>query len=170
LAARLVSKDAGMTRGFILARYSFYLGAVALSLWFGVGKLAVLYWFVPLFTWLILIFRVRSIAEHSAVKTNGRFYGTRTTLASFLDQIFIAPKNVNYHLEHHLYPSVPFYRLPKLHALLALNPEFQSAHITRTYFGVLRECVEGPPAKSSGAANPQLATLSLRTSAGGFSS
>ncbi|MCB0279431.1 MAG: fatty acid desaturase [Calditrichaeota bacterium] len=22
------------------------------------------------------------------------------------------PNNINYHIEHHLYPSVPFYRLP----------------------------------------------------------
>ncbi|MBM2841879.1 MAG: fatty acid desaturase, partial [Bacteroidetes bacterium] len=26
--------------------------------------------------------------------------------------------NINYHLEHHLYPGVPWYNLPKLHRLL----------------------------------------------------
>ena len=28
------------------------------------------------------------------------------------------PHSVNYHLEHHLYPAVPHYRLAELHALL----------------------------------------------------
>jgi fatty acid desaturase len=31
---------------------------------------------------------------------------------------FFAPKQVNYHLEHHLYPSIPFYYLPRVHAVL----------------------------------------------------
>jgi fatty acid desaturase len=26
--------------------------------------------------------------------------------------------NINYHLEHHLFPGVPWYNLPKVHALL----------------------------------------------------
>ena len=28
------------------------------------------------------------------------------------------PHHVNYHLEHHLYPAVPHYHLPRLHRLL----------------------------------------------------
>ena len=26
--------------------------------------------------------------------------------------------NMNYHIEHHIYPTVPFYNLPKLHKLI----------------------------------------------------
>ena len=26
--------------------------------------------------------------------------------------------NMNYHIEHHMFPMVPFYALPKLHALI----------------------------------------------------
>ena len=27
--------------------------------------------------------------------------------------------NMNYHIEHHMFPMVPFYALPELHALIA---------------------------------------------------
>jgi len=59
-----------------------------------------------------------------------------------LEHLFVAPKNVNYHIEHHFYPSVPFYRLPELHRVLMSKAEFKdSVHVTRSYFGVLRECL-----------------------------
>ena len=43
---------------------------------------------------------------------------TRTTHASWLERLFIAPNRVNYHLEHHLLMTVPYFRLPRLHRLL----------------------------------------------------
>jgi fatty acid desaturase len=61
----------------------------------------------------------------------------------------VAPKNVNYHLEHHFYPSVPFYRLPQLHRTLMSKSEFkESVHITKSYLGVLRECIRGAESDS----------------------
>ncbi|MGO9453724.1 MAG: fatty acid desaturase family protein [Candidatus Binataceae bacterium] len=166
LIGRLMSGDTGVSKGFIIGRYCFYLSVTVLLIWFGATKLALLYWFVPLFTWLIMIFRIRSIAEHSAIESANQFYAqTRSTMASALDRIFIAPKNVHYHLEHHLYPSVPFYRLPKLHALLASKPEFRGAHITETYFGVLRECVEGAAANSAEGESTTLAAFTMRPDA-----
>jgi fatty acid desaturase len=102
-----------------------------------------LYWVIPLFTWLVMIMRIRSIAEHSALENGDAAYAqTRTTRAALLERIFLAPKNVNYHIEHHFFPSVPFHRLPKLHALLLTKPGFsEGAHQTDTYWGVLRESV-----------------------------
>ena len=34
-------------------------------------------------------------------------------------------KNVGYHIEHHLYPGVPYYNLPKLHKLLMGNQSYK---------------------------------------------
>ena len=143
LARTLLSKDTGVSTGFLIARYGFYIAVAAAFVWFGAFKLLLLYWFVPLFTWLILIFRIRSIAEHSAIDHRSPAYSqTRSTRASLLEHLFVAPKNVNYHIEHHFYPSVPFYRLPALHRTLMAKPEFNTGvHITRSYFGVLRECL-----------------------------
>ena len=126
-----------------LARAAF-TAALGVALWrFAGGRALFLYWIVPLMTWMQLAFQVRSIAEHFAISgRRGVYAQSRTVLAGLLDRAFIASKNVGYHLEHHLYPSVPFYRLPELHRLLMAQAEYrQSAHLTRGYWGVLRECV-----------------------------
>ncbi len=160
------SRDVDVQRSFLVARYGFYLLVAGLALWMGAMKVLLLYWFVPLFTCLVFIFRIRSIAEHSGLRIQGSVYAqTRTTLPSMLERILIAPKNVNFHLEHHLYPSVPFYRLPKLHAMLAARPEFRDAHITRTYIGVLRECVSGMQTRSGGKFSAAPARFAFRAGA-----
>jgi fatty acid desaturase len=70
----------------------------------------------------------------------------------------VAPKNVNFHIEHHFYPSVPFYRLPQLHRTLMSKAEFKdSVHVTRSYLGVLRECVRNAESYSTWrGASPEL--------------
>src|SRR5262249_53683329 len=141
LVSKVMSKGGEVSRWFLLTRYGFYLAVAGVILFVGAGKTVLEYWFVPFFTWLIFIFRIRSIAEHSAINgTIPSYAHTRTTLPTMMERMFIAPKNVGYHLEHHLFPGVPFYRLPRLHALLSEQPEFRDAHVTSTYMGVLREC------------------------------
>jgi fatty acid desaturase len=127
---------------FTWARGAFVLLALgvitALELWVPF----LLLWIVPFVTWLQVAFHVRSIAEHSAIPPRPGVFGrTRTTLPTILGRLFLVPKNVGYHLEHHLYPSVPFYRLPALHAALMDIPAYRaSAHVSRGYLEVLREC------------------------------
>ncbi|MDR3418956.1 MAG: fatty acid desaturase family protein [Nevskia sp.] len=66
-----------------------------------------------------LFVRIRSIAEHGMLpRATDMFLNTRTTRATLFDRLFVAPCHVNYHLEHHAMASVPYYRLPRLHALL----------------------------------------------------
>ena len=47
--------------------------------------------------------------------------------------------NLNYHLEHHLFPGVPWYNLPRLHALLADEYRRAGAFAHRSYLGFLWE-------------------------------
>ena len=123
IARSVLSKDTSMGKGVTYLRYGFYLAIALIVVWASAIELLILYWFLPMFTWLIFIFRVRSIAEHSAIQGHYSAYAsTRTTCVSLIERIFVAPKNVNYHIEHHLYPSVPFHRLPQLHALLLSKP------------------------------------------------
>ena len=110
-------------------------------------RLLLLYWIVPLGTWFLVTNLLRIASEHSAIDGSEGFYQlTRTTLPSWLDRIFIVPRNISYHLEHHLYPHIPFYRLPELHHCLMEQESYQQhAHITQTYSGVLQELSNGQP-------------------------
>lgn len=105
-----------------------------------------LLWIVPLLTVFMAVVRLRTIAEHSGLAESEELDATRTVLPSRIEAFLIAPCGVNYHLEHHLYPSVPCYNLPALHRRLMQLPQFRErAHITRGYLslarGVLREVI-----------------------------
>lgn len=134
-------KESKPPRGYTLARVAFYLTALAAVIYFQWFLGFLLFWLIPFGTWFKMIIRIRGIAEHYGL--DDAAYGlTRTTILSWFDKLFVAPNNINYHLEHHLYPSVPFFRLPRLHKKLMENSAYQQqAHVTQTYWGVLRECV-----------------------------
>ena len=84
------------------------------------GTCLVLYWLVPYCTVTQVFFRIRGAIEHGNVPDPENAYQqTRTYFMPAVLRFFFAPKQVHYHLEHHLYPSVPFYNLPRLHAVLS---------------------------------------------------
>ncbi len=81
-------------------------------------------WTLPLLTTLQPILRLRAICEHGAVSdltsplTAARTNRTWGSAGNWIGRFFLFPHHVNYHLEHHLYPAVPHYNLPRLHRLL----------------------------------------------------
>jgi fatty acid desaturase len=98
-----------------------------------------LLWLIPLLTWLMVITRIRNIAEHAVVPdSDDPLRNTRTTEATFIERIFIAPYFVNFHLEHHLVMYVPCYNLPKVHAILMGGPHATRMEVQRGYLAVLK--------------------------------
>jgi fatty acid desaturase len=76
-------------------------------------------WFFFLPSLLAMPFmRAYLIAEHTLCSRDQNFLtNTRTTLTPFLVRLLMW--NMPFHAEHHLFPSVPFHRLPALHALVS---------------------------------------------------
>lgn len=124
------------------ARMIFFAGLLAASIAFGFWKLLLLYWVVPLATVFLAIRYIRNVAEHYAVEHENVLNESRTVIAPFWELWLIAPWGLNYHLEHHLFPSVPCFRLGELHRLLMTRDPFpQVAHVTHGYFsGLLHDC------------------------------
>jgi len=93
-------------------------------------------WVLAYLTPLPLFVRIRSMAEHGCMESStDMFRNTRTTKAGWLARMTVAPARVNYHMEHHLMASVPFYRLPRMHAMLR---ERQAVPVAPGYAEVLR--------------------------------
>lgn len=104
-----------------------------------------LLWLVPLLTWMMVITRIRNIAEHAVVPdSSDPLRNTRTTHANFLARLFIAPYYVNYHLEHHLLFYVPCYNLPKVHRLLRESRHAERMEVQPNYAAVLRLATAKP--------------------------
>jgi fatty acid desaturase len=124
------------------ARLFFFASLLVASISLGFWKLLLLYWIIPLMTVFLAIRYLRNVAEHYAVEHENVLNESRTVLASFWELWLIAPWGLNYHLEHHLFPGVPCFRLAELHRLLMTrDPYPQLAHVTHGYFsGLLRDC------------------------------
>jgi fatty acid desaturase len=128
----------------LAAKLAFYASVAGTLTFFGGWSALLLYWFVPYCTWHIAAQYARLICEHSAVESDEEEYAiTRTTIPTWLESIFILPRNVGYHIEHHWYPSVPFYRLPELHQHLMAREGFRThAVVKRSVFASLGECIK----------------------------
>lgn len=133
------------------ARLVFFAGLLAASIALGFWKLVLLYWIVPLLTVFLAIRYLRNVAEHYAVEHENVLNESRTVLAPFWELWLIAPWGLNYHLEHHLFPSVPCFRLRELHELLMTRQPYpEIAHVTHGYFsGVLVDCASTRPAPAA---------------------
>ena len=93
-------------------------------------------WAVAYLTTFSLFIRVRSMAEHACTEESpDMFRNTRSTRAGFIARWTVAPWNVNLHLEHHVMASVPWFRLPQMHALMRARG---AAPELPTYGDVLR--------------------------------
>lgn len=112
---------------------AFHVGAPVVA--FGLGgpvalaKFLVL-WTLPLATVLQPILRLRAVCEHGAVTDLGSpLTAARTNLVGPLGRLLLFPHHVNYHVEHHLFPAVPHYRLPELHEELKRRGVLQHAEV-----------------------------------------
>jgi fatty acid desaturase len=118
-----------------------FVACAAAGVWWAYPLL----WLVPLFTWQMVITRIRNIAEHAVVPdSSDPLRNTRTTHANFLERLFIAPYYVNYHLEHHLLFYIPCYNLPRVHEILARSPMAGRMETQPNYLAVLRLATAKP--------------------------
>lgn len=92
-----------------------------------------------------LFLRIRAMAEHACTTTTKHpsrrepvFFNTRTTRANLLARLTVAPHAVNYHLEHHLLPTVPLYSLARMHQLLRQRGALEGCHLSSSYREMLR--------------------------------
>lgn len=120
-------------RGVVLSNAALY----GISAAVGHGELFLL-WVAAWATTFSAFLRIRSIAEHACTPDpDDPLRNTRTVLASPLARLLVAPHRVNFHLEHHLLMTVPFFRLPELHRRLVARGALDGSPVARGYVEVL---------------------------------
>jgi fatty acid desaturase len=95
--------------------------------------------------------RIRNLAEHAAVPdllNDDPLMNTRTTIPSWWERLTVAPNSVCYHLEHHLVPSVPKYRLAGFHRALRKRGVLDSADISIGYVQLVRRLIKEPKGRT----------------------
>jgi fatty acid desaturase len=95
----------------------------------------VLYWLLPLLIGQPIL-RFILLAEHTGCTLDRNpFTNTRSTITLFPLQFFLW--NIPFHAEHHLYPSIPFHKLPTAHQRLSQH----FTHVAPGYIKVNRDIV-----------------------------
>jgi fatty acid desaturase len=125
-----LSRFSAIGFGFMALWLTFYI-AVGIQ-----NPAYLLYAFVLPFLLLVPITGLRIYIEHAGT-TAEEFKDARSYISPFYTVLLFGN---NYHLEHHLYPKAPSYKLPKIHRKLAAEgyyDRFQS-HIVRGVFAPLR--------------------------------
>jgi fatty acid desaturase len=91
-------------------------------------------WLYPVLV-LSLLNSMRFIAEHyGAPWDQGQMAGTRTVTSNPVHSFFW--NNINWHIGHHVYPTVPWYNLQKLHTLLEPQIRASGAPVDKSYLAV----------------------------------
>jgi fatty acid desaturase len=95
-------------------------------------------WLYPMLV-VVVIVNVRGWSEHALTEPGSALTQTRTVRSNPVLRFFLC--NLNYHLEHHLFPSVPWYNLPRLHALLADEIRNGGGYFYKSYARFLWDAV-----------------------------
>lgn len=78
------------------------------------------FWLYLAVSWNPLLSNLRFLVEHP-----GETDLTISTTSNTIELLYFAPYNFNYHLEHHLWPSIPSYHLASVHEYLKENTYFE---------------------------------------------
>jgi fatty acid desaturase len=96
-------------------------------------------WIIPMI-FINTLVNIRGMSQHTFLEhQEDTVLGTRSILTNRLTAFFMC--NENYHLEHHLYPAVPWYNLPRLHRALRDELVACGAPFIGSYFAFVREFV-----------------------------
>lgn len=96
-------------------------------------------WLIPMLIINTLV-NIRGMSQHTFLEhQSDPILGTRSILTNPVTAFFMC--NENYHLEHHLYPGVPWYNLPRLHQTLRSDLEARGAPFIHSYCAFVVEFV-----------------------------
>jgi dihydrorhizobitoxine desaturase len=135
-----------------LDRLGFWLfwTALAVGAWYGGWLLGlVLFWVVPYLTSFQILGWYIELSEHTPLirDANTDLYMTRNRKSRTWEKLLTGIHNDNYHLEHHLDPRTPFYRLHRARLIRLRDPGY--AAVDRRFGGLFTRGPEGQPSAMS---------------------
>ena len=96
-------------------------------------------WLIPMM-FIHFMVNIRGMSQHTLLEHETHpVRGSRTILTNPITQFFMC--NENFHLEHHLYPAVPWYNLPAVHDALLPELKKENAPFISSYWQFVLEFI-----------------------------
>jgi fatty acid desaturase len=137
------------------AMFAIYAAAITALVTAGHAAWLLSYWLLPAQVAMVLS-NVRGMAEHLGTDTGSAITKARTITSNPVVAFLMC--NLNYHLEHHLFPGIPWYNLPKAHRLMQSIYARSGVHVQRSY---VRHAFEADSFTSPVEMSPQVRVSSL---------
>ena len=124
----LISESRIMVMGyFLIASFSIYFSTTFF----------LIYWLIPRILGEPFLRLVRMVEHTGKDETADMIHNTRTSFpSSFLKFLYW---NMPYHVEHHLYASVPFHKLPNFHKLIKPHTDEVEPSILSVHLEILKQ-------------------------------
>ena len=105
----------------------FWVVVVPLIMWkMGLLMSYLVIWLVPIFTTCTTLLLWHGFGEHIREKDSDLSQNTFTHKFDVITNLFIYPINSGYHLEHHLYPQLPWHAMVKFRKWAEQNPAYNA--------------------------------------------
>ena len=114
----------------------YWVTIVSLSIWLDVWTLLLLLLLVPLFTLTYFLLKWHGYGEHTGVQGGTEYERTFVHEFNPVTNFFFYPIQSGYHLEHHLFPTIPWYNMKSFRNALAKIEDHEQARSTVTLDGV----------------------------------
>lgn len=114
---RYTARDAAILIGWQIVIFS--------GLTWGIGWWAYpLLWLLPVYVFTYCGDLIRFFLEHAHPVPDSEADDRRliSYSSNWLERAFFSPMNINLHAAHHLWPSIPYYNLPRADALIRSRP------------------------------------------------
>jgi len=128
---RLFGSCCDLYETIIMLAYLFTI--VSAAVWFGFWIQLILFWLVPYVTVFQVLGYFIEVSEHYPLvgQNTVDLYMTRNRFSPWYEAFFTSMHSENFHLIHHLMPSVPSWNLAKAHKILLADPNYFQ-HNSRT--------------------------------------
>jgi fatty acid desaturase len=128
----------------ILLWWGIYVAILTVTAGIHFALLFISLWMIARGTVFHVITTFREMTDHYGLKPRGIFLYTRDIPDHGFASMLLHPHHNGYHLTHHLFPHIPYYHLPDVHAGLKKIPFFvQHAIICANYLSGPHAAVDG---------------------------
>ncbi|HEY3394480.1 MAG TPA: fatty acid desaturase [Lacipirellulaceae bacterium] len=112
---------------FRAMRISYYIVLLAVLWSFNLWAHYALLWLVPMFTFYPAVLFLREIAHHGNYPDNGDYTNSRVYTGKWLEREIFFPFGEWNHVLHHMFPTIPWHRMPEAHQLMMRYPPYRDS-------------------------------------------